>query len=187
MSDGAGQVSEKETICSGPEPEAHNPAFPPSAMAVDQSTIYGGFTPAPTGSTPLRSAPVVAKDASQVAAGASWFYWIAGLSLINSVILLSGSHWHFALGLGIADVMSGIGSVTGATGAGVSFVINLVIAGVVVLFGFFAGKGQKWAFLVGMVLYGLDGGILLLARDFLSVAFHGYALFRIYKGFKNTD
>ena len=29
--------------------------------------------------------------ANRVHSGANWFYWIAGLSLINSVILLSGS------------------------------------------------------------------------------------------------
>ncbi len=167
MSDGA----KKETVYGG---------FSPGP----QSTVYSGSAAAPTTAT---TAPVRTGVASEVVGGASWFYWIAGLSLINSVILLSGGRWHFMLGLGITDFMSAIGTLTGTNGAVVTFVINLVIAGIVVLFGFFASKGQKWAFLVGMVLYALDGGLTLLFRDFFSAAFHGYALFRIYNGFKHTD
>ena len=34
-----------------------------------------------------------------------------------------------------------------------------------------------------MVAFGLDGLLSLLARDFISLAFHGYALFCIYRGF----
>jgi hypothetical protein len=34
-----------------------------------------------------------------------------------------------------------------------------------------------------MVLYALDGVLCLGAKDFLSVAFHAYALFAIYRGF----
>ncbi len=30
------------------------------------------------------------------AGGASWFYWIAGLSLVTSVISLSGGSWSFS-------------------------------------------------------------------------------------------
>src|SRR5207253_1864194 len=33
--------------------------------------------------------------------GAQWFYWIAGLSLINAAIALAGQEWRFILGLGV--------------------------------------------------------------------------------------
>ena len=61
-------------------------------------------------------------------------------------------------------------------------VVNLFIAGVFVLFWKFARTGAKWAFLAGMVLYLIDGLILIPFKDFLGVAFHAYALFRIYQG-----
>jgi hypothetical protein len=60
--------------------------------------------------------------------------------------------------------------------------VNAFIAGVFVLFWNFARKGEKWAFLMGMALYAIDGIILLPFKDYLSVAFHAYALFRIYGG-----
>ena len=200
MSDGAGQIPKKETLYGGPVPNPYSQSVPPPPMVATQGTVYGGFTPAPrtqgtvysgpsvSGATPAKSLPLSGGVTPQVVSGASWFYWIAGLSMVNAVILASGGHFHFILGLGITEVFSAIGTVTGSTaGAVVCFAINLVIAGVMVLFGFFASKGQKWAFIVGMVLYGLDGGIMLLGMDFLSVAFHGYALYRIYSGFRYTE
>jgi hypothetical protein len=63
-------------------------------------------------------------------------------------------------------------------------IINGIVAGVFVLFWQFARKGQKWAFVVGMVLYAADGLLLVLLKDILSVAFHAYALYRISGGLK---
>src|SRR4051794_33834386 len=37
----------------------------------------------------------------QIKSGADWFFWIAGLSLVNSFVALSGKGWGFILGLGI--------------------------------------------------------------------------------------
>jgi hypothetical protein len=36
---------------------------------------------------------------------------------------------------------------------------------------------------MGMTFYFLDGGIMLLAQDWIGVAFHAYALIYIWKGF----
>jgi len=41
----------------------------------------------------------------QLKGGASWFVWIAALSVINSVILLSGGTWSFIFGLGITQIV----------------------------------------------------------------------------------
>ncbi|MFN8597714.1 MAG: hypothetical protein U0559_16215, partial [Anaerolineae bacterium] len=40
----------------------------------------------------------------------------------------------------------------------------------------------RWALILGMVLYGLDGLIFIWAQDWLGLAFHGYALFMMYLG-----
>ncbi len=123
--------------------------------------------------------------------GANWFYWIAGLSLINSVLHLCNSERSFIVGLGITqafDVMAMVFA-KGATGNGVivvkalAFGASLVVAGVFVLFGVFANRRHPWAFAVGMLLYLLDGGIFLLAQEWLSLGFHAFALFGIYVGF----
>ncbi len=114
--------------------------------------------------------------------GAGWFLAIAGLSIVNSVLTLGGTHFSFIFGLGITQIVDAIGRQSGATGSTLGLIVNVFIAGVFVLLWDFARKGEKWAFLVGMALYAIDGLILLPFKDYLSAAFHAYALFRIYGG-----
>ena len=63
-------------------------------------------------------------------------------------------------------------------------IINGIIAGVFVLFWNFARQGQKWAWYVGMAVYVVDGLLLLLSEDYLAIAFHAYALYRMSSGLK---
>ena len=119
-----------------------------------------------------------------VTAGASWFLWIAGLSVVNSAIGLGGGNLHFIVGLGITQVVDAIARGAGSAGVVLDLIINGIVAGVFVLLWHFGRKGQKWAFVLGMALYAADGLLLLAFKDIFSVAFHGYALFRIYNGFK---
>ncbi len=114
--------------------------------------------------------------------GAGWFLAIAGLSILNSVLTLGRTHFSFIFGLGITQIVDAIGRQNGATGSTLGLIVNVFIAGVFVLLWNFARKGEKWAFLVGMALYAIDGLILLPFKDYLSAAFHAYALFRIYGG-----
>jgi hypothetical protein len=44
----------------------------------------------------------------RVKSGANWFYWIAALSVINSLAALSGSTWSFAIGLGFTGVLDAL-------------------------------------------------------------------------------
>src|SRR5512146_3512247 len=70
--------------------------------------------------------------------GANWFYWIAGLSAINSAIVLSGSNWHFLAGLGITDIIAYAAQKAGSTGTLIDIVLNALALGVFVMFGVFA-------------------------------------------------
>ena len=128
------------------------------------------------------------KVEKQFQAGADWFFWIAGLSLINSVILLAGSEWGFVVGLGITRIIDFIGLMVaeevGIVGKIIAFIFDIIAAGVFVLFGVFARKRYKWAFITGMVLYAVDGLLFLLALDVLSIGFHIFALFCIFGGFR---
>ena len=114
--------------------------------------------------------------------GAGWFLAIAGLSILNSVLTMSGANFHFIFGLGTTEIVDAIGRQAGTTGSALGLIVNLFIAGVFLLFWNFARKGEKWAFLTGMAVYLIDGLILIPFKDLLGVAFHAYALFRIYHG-----
>jgi len=121
--------------------------------------------------------------AARARAGAKWFYWIAGLSMINSIVVMTGGNFHFVVGLGVTSVVDVLAKHVGSAGSVLDIIINGCVAGVFVLFGTFAVKAQKWAFLVGMTLYGFDGLLLLGVKDFLGVAFHAYVLFALYRGY----
>ena len=123
--------------------------------------------------------------------GLNWFYWIAGLSLVNSLAYLLGVKFTVVVGLGITQIVDGV--VAGLIkhfGPDMVFlriaglVINMCIAGVFVLIGFFGRKGIRWPIIVGMVLYVLDGLLVLVFGDYLAAAFHLLALYGIWTGLK---
>src|SRR5438874_4952356 len=181
MSDGFGQGPKKETVYNGPTPGMDNKAFAQgpapgttgtvySGPSSTQGTVYGG--PSST-TTSGAKAPVQDGMDPAVLRSANWFFWIAALSLVNSIIAMSGGNWQFFLGLGVSQVLDAIGGFGGSAGHVIALIMNLFIAGVVSLFGIFARKGQKWAFLVGMILYAGDGIIFIMAGEIRSVIFHG--------------
>jgi len=143
-----------------------------------------GSPPAPIGRSPAAAPrPQTAASVAQMRSGASWFYWIAALSLVNSVAAFAGSSWRFIIGLGVTQIIDEFGGQLGAAGKGVSLGLDLLAAGVLVLFGIFGHKGHLWAFIVGMVLFALDGGIFLLKQKWLDVGFHAFILFCLFRGF----
>jgi len=114
--------------------------------------------------------------------GADWFFWIAGLSVVNSVIVLAGGEWSFVVGLGVTQIIDAVGKEFGEIAKMLGLIVNLGIAGVFVLFGILARRRQVWSFIAGMGLYGLDGLLFLPGLDLLSLGFHAFALFMIWSG-----
>jgi hypothetical protein len=121
---------------------------------------------------------------AQMKSGASWFYWIAALSLVNSISAFTGSDWRFILGLGITQFIDALGQSIEGSGKFIALALDLVAAGVLVLFGVFGCKGHLWAFIVGMVLFALDGVLFLLVQDWIGVAFHAFVLYCFFRGFQ---
>ena len=91
---------------------------------------------------------------SKLRGGAHWFFWIAAFSLVNSAVQMFGGEWSFIVGLGVTQVVDGIGRALAGSSAGgairgVSLLFDFFLAGGVALFGFLAGKRMGWAFVVG--------------------------------------
>ncbi len=122
--------------------------------------------------------------------GAQLFFWVAALSVVNTLIGLSGSDWSFIIGLGITQMIDGVVAVIKpelAAGTAtvlpiVALLLDLIITGLFILFGWLAKQGYTWSFIIGMVFYEFDGLIFLLAGDWLSTAFHVFALWGMFKG-----
>jgi len=87
-----------------------------------------------------------------VKSGAGWFLAIAGLSIINSIMTMSGTRFHFIFGLGVTQIVDAIGAHSGTTGSVLGLIVNAFVAGVFALFWHFGKQGKKWAFIVGMGL-----------------------------------
>lgn len=119
--------------------------------------------------------------------GANGFYWIAGLSVINSILWLRGSQTTFLMGLGITRLLDTIAlSLSDHAGPVVKYIVfafDIMAALVFVIFGVFANRKQSWAFIAGLVLYGLDGLIFLLVLDWWSLGFHVFVIIMIVSGF----
>lgn len=120
--------------------------------------------------------------------GVRWFYWIAGLSIANSVVLLVGGTWGFLVALGTTQVISAVGvglaEQVGPMAKYLTFAAAVAVALLFVAFGYLAEQRYRWALILGMVLYALDGLLCLVFQDFLVAGFHLLALFGLYGGLK---
>lgn len=124
----------------------------------------------------------------QMSSGANWFYWIAGLSVVNTVVNFFEGQWNFAVGLGITQILDAFSLAAMQEGAPsivriVLMLLGLAIAGVFFLFGVFANRAQTWAFGLGIGLYVLDGLIMLAFGDVLGILIHAFALYFLVRGF----
>src|SRR5690348_6592626 len=133
----------------------------------------------------------------RVHAGANWFFWIAGLSMVNSLLVLAKVDLAFTLGLWMTQVLDYWGLDAGG-GRQMALVGDLVILATVLALGAFARQGRGWAFVFGLALYALDG-LLLVAMVALALTdggadvslrgpiicgvAHLFIWFRIYQGY----
>ena len=132
----------------------------------------------------------MARQTAAFKGGANWFYWIAGLSVANSLISLFQGGWGFIFGLGITQIVDAIAAVILEEQGDAAGLIRIIALGTSVFFsGFFAlfgwltNRGQGWAFILGMTLYLLDGLLMLWAQDWMGLAFHGFALYCMFNGY----
>lgn len=202
--------AKKETVYSGPSPQPKQSSGPSApASSSSGSTVYGG--PAPkaggtvynglgTGSTVYGNQPAAgtvynparqsaaARPQSGANAGSSKagsvFFVIAGFSAINTVLLLASAPFVMAIGLAVTRIRA-----EGQMGAVLA--INAVAIGIFVALGFFASRGSRAAFLIGLLLYAGDTALLLLsdnpALHVVSIIVHGIFLFSIFKGFRQLS
>ncbi len=123
-------------------------------------------------------------------AGANWFFWVAGLSLVNTIIAHSGGDRHFIVGLSFTAIVDAIAQEVGkqepeaatiATVIAIAF--SCFVTLVAALFGWMSRKRWLAVFGIGMGIYLLDGLLYLLLGDIMSAGFHGFALWSMFTGF----
>jgi len=176
MTEGAGSPFRRPPRPISPFPRPSAPAFGPVRGAP-----LTGATARP--SSPVRPTRGLERGALERRRnrGALWFYWVAGLSLVNSLVALTGQGWRFIVGLGITQFADALAARSGH-GIAVVALIDAVFVGGFALLGRFAQRGWQWAFAVGATFYALDGLIFLAARDWVGVAFHALVVVMTVRG-----
>lgn len=123
--------------------------------------------------------------------GAHWFYWVAGLSLVNSLIMLGGGQIHFVVGLGVTALTDAVAvgiaqqnAELGPVVKGIAIVFAVAVSSVVALLGWLSAKRYTVVMGIGMVLYLVDGLLILLLGSTMSAAFHAFALFWMWNGLR---
>lgn len=121
----------------------------------------------------------------------SQFYWIAGLSLINSLAQVFGGSFHFVAGLGLTQLIDGVAYYIGkespdinGLAVGIGIFLDLGIFAMIALFGYLAARGYIWPVITGMILYGLDALLVLSFKDIVGFGFHLFFLWQIWAALK---
>lgn len=108
--------------------------------------------------------------------GANWFYWIAGLTIVTSIISFGGGDWRFLISLGTTQVIdaiaTGLSTELGQAPKVIGLILDLILTGIFVLFGVLAGKKQIWAYILGLVVFAFDGLVSLLIQDWIGLIAH---------------
>jgi hypothetical protein len=128
----------------------------------------------------------------RIKSGVDWFFWIAGLSIINSIVFLFGGSFMFIFGLGVTQLVDAITSSLADEGGPViglilrvfGFGIDTIIAAIFIVCGFLGRKRLLWAVIVGIALYAFDLLMLLIVGDWVGILFHAWALWCLIRGAK---
>ncbi len=131
----------------------------------------------------------LARFARIAKSGISNFYWIAGLSVINSVVALFGGGIHFVAGLAMTEIVDVFAAAFVKNLPDLALFLRLVqlaldvgIIGLFVSFGYLGIKNQRWAILAGMILYALDAILMLVFQDIIAFGFHLFFLWGLWNG-----
>lgn len=127
---------------------------------------------------------------SKLKGGINWFYWIAGLSLLNSFLYFVKADLSFVIGLGITQVANVIfdqsalrlGAEYSTSAIIVSLGFSFIMSVFFLAMGILGRKRHAWAVIFGMVLYSLDGILLAVMHIWLDAGFHMLALYGLFRG-----
>ena len=119
---------------------------------------------------------------SSVLHAADWFFWLAILSMINSLVVFYYQTPNTPVALGITQWIDGTSGAFNAAMSTGELLTNILIAGVLAAFGLMARRGSDIAFVVGIFLYVVDSLLIIGLKDFFGFGVHLIALFFIVKG-----
>jgi hypothetical protein len=125
--------------------------------------------------------------------GARWIWVIAALSAINLILIMVRSPFQVAYGFGGTELIYAIGVYDGQSAKEIALGIDALVIGAAALLGWGAYRLRVGAFIVAMVVFTLDVGILIwfiwLAHQFRlwSLAIHLLGIYWLWLAFKSAQ
>ena len=187
-----GSAARKETVYGGPGPQSQGTVYggpaPASAGGTVYNgpsaggTVYGGASAGTVYKPPRPSAADGSKPDVSIGAsrGSKILFAIAGFSVLNTLMILGGSHTVLGIGLTLSKFSDG-------TSVPAVMVLNILGVGLFALLGIFARNGSAAAVMIGTLLYAGDGLLLFLTGDpaahILGLVFHGVLIISLFKSF----
>jgi len=99
----------------------------------------------------------------------------------------TGANFRFLISLGTTQLIDALANAFSAELGGapkiIALVLDLILTGVFVVFGVLANKKFLWAYILGMVVFTLDGVVSLLVQDWVGVIAHVVVLVFMVPGF----
>lgn len=124
--------------------------------------------------------------------GASWFFFVALLSLVSTAVIHAGGNHHCVIGLAITTAVDVLSRAEGRRNPAVANLMmtqaicfSLTVAAIAILIGWLSRKRHLWVFGIGIFLYLLDTILYLLFEDYPSVGFHVYVLYGMIQGLRS--
>ncbi|HVQ55587.1 MAG TPA: hypothetical protein VMS29_02435 [Pyrinomonadaceae bacterium] len=114
--------------------------------------------------------------------GANWFFWLAILSVINTLIVYQYHTPNTPIALAITQWLDGTSAGLNPTMSNRSLIVNLLIAGALAGFGLLARRGSDLAFVLGIFLYVVDAMLAIGLRDVFGFGVHLIGVFFLFKG-----
>ncbi len=164
-------------------------------LRVDGLTVppEGGVIPRPPAATANQATGTTAPEGGigerreallkRVRGGGQWFYWIAALSGFNYLLSVLGTGSGFAVGTVIDWILHGVLEALGASAVVPAAHVAVVL--LFVLLGIRATAAVEWAFVVGGIVYAIDGALFLIeSPDWIAIAVHAIALFSVVNGWR---
>ncbi len=129
---------------------------------------------------------------SQIRTGTSWWWSVAGFSLVNTVLVRVGSEYVFCVGLLFTE-FSDYGATKYAHEAGAaanpwvivaSYVFDALLIGGFTLVARSCDRRRAWVVLAGLVIYALDTALLTTSGITVSLFVHGLTLWYGFRAFR---
>ncbi len=113
---------------------------------------------------------------------ADWFFWLALLSVINSLLVYFYNIPNTPVALGVTQWLDGTNGGIGSAMTPGWLVINILIAGGLAMFGLLARKGSDIAFVIGIFIYVIDAFLMIGVKDLFGFGVHLVGIFFLFKG-----